>query len=64
MAVTTTVRDEELFVRCRTCGFPVAAGLRLPAGELEVAEIAPRAHRCPRCGHGHVYDKPDYFHLI
>ena len=39
MAVTSTARDEELFVRCKTCGFPVAAGLRLPVGELEVTGL-------------------------
>ncbi len=62
MAVTSTARDEELFVLCKTCGFPVASGLRLPVAELEAAELAPREHRCPRCGNAHVYDKPDYFY--
>ncbi|HEY7460712.1 MAG TPA: hypothetical protein VIC59_02395 [Gemmatimonadota bacterium] len=54
--------DEELFVRCKTCGFPVATGLRVAPGDLETIEIAPRAHRCPRCGSAHVYEKRDYFY--
>jgi uncharacterized C2H2 Zn-finger protein len=61
MAVTTA-RDEELFVRCKTCGFPVASGMRLPVSDLEAAAIEPREHRCPRCGAAHVYEKTDYFY--
>ena len=63
MAATSIAQDEELFVRCKTCGFPVATGVRLPAGALEIADLATRAHRCPRCGHAHVYEKADHFHL-
>jgi hypothetical protein len=54
--------DEELFVRCKTCGFPVATGLRLTPGDLETLETAPRAHRCPRCGIAHMYQKGDLFY--
>jgi hypothetical protein len=60
MAVTSVAHDEELFVRCKTCRFPVATGLRIPRGALETADLAPSAHRCPRCGQAHVYTKADH----
>jgi hypothetical protein len=62
MSATSVAHDEELFVRCKTCGFPVATGVRLAVSALDVADLAPRAHRCPRCGNAHVYEKADHFY--
>jgi hypothetical protein len=64
MAATPLAHDEELFVRCKTCGFPVATGLRLPPGALETADLPPDAHRCPRCGHAHEYTRGDHVHRV
>ena len=60
MTVSPNARDEELFVTCKSCGFPVATGLRMRAGALESAPVEPREHRCPRCGAAHAYRSEDY----
>jgi hypothetical protein len=62
MASSPTARDEELFVTCKSCGFPIATGLRRRASELEAPRVEPRGHRCPRCGAAHVYEAADYAH--
>lgn len=62
MGVVPAARDEELFVNCKTCEFPVASGIRMPPEELEDAALGPREHRCPRCGSAHAYERRDYFH--
>ena len=63
MAVTPDARDLELFVSCRSCGWPIASGIRMRAGELAKAELPPREHRCPRCGSAFAYAREDYAHL-
>lgn len=63
MAVSPYARDEELFVRCRSCGWPVASGVRRRAGALARAAPGPREHRCPRCGAAHVYGPDEYGYL-
>ena len=62
MTVSPNARDLELFVACKSCGFPVATGLRMRAEELEGARLPPRAHRCPRCGASHLYAGEDLTH--
>lgn len=62
MALSPFARDEELFVRCKSCGFAVATGIRARASEVARTEIHPREHRCPRCGAAHPYADEDYRH--
>ena len=71
MTVPPEARDRELFVRCRTCGFSIATGIRAGRGGVASgpgngqANAAGnggerREHRCPRCGAEHAYDGGDY----
>jgi uncharacterized C2H2 Zn-finger protein len=71
MTVPPEARDRELFVRCRTCGFSIATGVRAgrvgaravqPDGQTDPAGDAGgrRRHRCPRCGAEHAYGGGDY----
>jgi hypothetical protein len=64
MARSAIARDEELYVTCKTCGFPVATGLRARADRLPSTQIHPREHRCPRCGQAHTYSREDYAHRV
>lgn len=58
MALSPYARDLELFVRCKSCGFALATGLRRRPDEPP-PETA-RAHRCPRCGATRSYGSADY----
>ncbi|HEY7530327.1 MAG TPA: hypothetical protein VIC56_06595 [Gemmatimonadota bacterium] len=60
MTVPAEARDRELFVRCRTCGFPVATGIRAGRDVPAAADPDLREHRCPRCGAEHAYGGDDY----
>lgn len=62
MPYSPTALDEELFVHCKSCGFPIASGIRMRCGALEDVEVSPREHRCPRCGALHAYAREDYAH--
>ncbi|MFN2432334.1 MAG: hypothetical protein ABR599_05870 [Gemmatimonadota bacterium] len=63
MAVSPFARDLELFVRCKSCGFPVATGLRRRPGEADAGAEQAREHRCPRCGENRPYAAGDYARL-
>jgi len=54
--------DEELFVRCRTCGSEVATGIRRTEDGLGEAPPGGRAMVCHRCGSSHPYGDADYYH--
>ena len=60
--VSPYARDLELYVDCRTCGFPVATGIRRPPGAAPQPDGERREHRCPRCGSLHVYEPAEYRH--
>ena len=62
MTVAPDARDQELFVTCKSCGFPVATGVRVRASDLPSARLPEREYRCPRCGQAHVYGRGDYGH--
>jgi predicted RNA-binding Zn-ribbon protein involved in translation (DUF1610 family) len=55
-------RDLELYVICKSCGFPLATGIRMTPAELRATRLEDREHRCPRCGHAAVYRAEDYAH--
>lgn len=61
MTIPPEARDRELFVRCRTCGFPIATGVRAGRDDPGAPEGgSTREHRCPRCGAEHEYAGGDY----
>ena len=61
MTIPPEARDRELYVRCRTCGFSIATGVRAERDDPGVPEGgSTREHRCPRCGAEHGYAGGDY----
>ena len=54
--------DEELFVRCRTCGWEAATGIRRTAEGLHADPPGKRRIVCHRCGTEAIYRDADYFH--
>lgn len=54
--------DDELFIRCRTCGSEVATGLRRTEEGLREDPPGDRTLVCHRCGAAHGYGDADYYH--
>lgn len=54
--------DQELFVRCRTCGSEVATGIRRTEEELAEAPPGERTIVCHRCGSTQAYGPADWYH--
>lgn len=53
--------DQELFVRCETCGWEAATGIRRTEAELRENPPSGRRITCHRCGGVAAYG-PDYFY--
>lgn len=58
MTVSPSARDQELYVRCKSCDFAIASGLRRDPRSSATPER--RAHHCPRCGASRTYESGDY----
>ena len=54
--------DEELFVRCRSCGWEAATGIRRTEEGLNENPPGEREIRCHRCGSIAKYRDGDYYH--
>jgi RNase P subunit RPR2 len=54
--------DEELFVRCRNCGWEAATGIRRTEEGLTADPPGERRITCHRCGTEATYAIADYFH--
>ena len=54
--------DEELFVRCRNCGWEAATGIRRTEAGLAERPPGEREIRCHRCGAVARYGDDDYYH--
>lgn len=54
--------DEELFVRCRTCGWEAATGIRRTEAGLKADPPGKRRITCHRCGAEAIYGDSDYYH--
>jgi uncharacterized C2H2 Zn-finger protein len=54
--------DEEIFVRCRTCGSEAATGIRRTESGLLDDPPGERVIVCHRCGSTHDYGDADYYH--
>lgn len=54
--------DEELFVRCRQCGWEAATGIRRTEDGLGQDPPAERRITCHRCGTVARYGATDWYH--
>lgn len=54
--------DEELFVRCRSCAWEAATGIRRTEDGLKAEPPGERRITCHRCGTEAMYGNADYFH--
>jgi RNase P subunit RPR2 len=54
--------DEELFVRCRSCGWEAATGIRRTEEGLTADPPGERRITCHRCGTEATYGDADWFH--
>lgn len=54
--------DQELFVKCESCGWEAATGIRRTEEGLREDPPGERRITCSRCGESHVYGGDDYYH--
>ena len=54
--------DEELFVKCRSCGHEAATGIRRTEHGLREEPPGERAITCHRCGRREAYGDQDFYH--
>jgi RNase P subunit RPR2 len=54
--------DEELFVRCRNCGWEAATGIRRTERGLEEDPPGERSITCHRCGTITSYRDGEFYH--
>ena len=54
--------DQELFVRCKACGWEAATGIRRTEQGLRDDPPGERDVTCSRCGERHTYSGDDYYH--
>lgn len=60
--VPMPIIDEELFVRCRSCGWEAATGIRRTEAGLKDNPPGEREITCHRCGSLGRYRDADFYH--